>query len=80
MLITSKTTKITNLVEDNTEEEEDNVEDLVDNHLSKWYMTEMRYIWWLSVFFLINYFRSGSQNIHLLSIQNKDTTYSTLIK
>lgn len=27
--------KITNLVEDNTEEEENNVEDLVDNHLSK---------------------------------------------
>lgn len=33
--ITTKDSQITNLIENNTEEEEDNVEDLVDNHLNK---------------------------------------------
>lgn len=35
---------MTNLVEDNTEEEEDNVEDLVDDHLSKRNMVKIRLI------------------------------------
>lgn len=33
--MTSQIPNITNLIEDNTEEEEDNVEDLVDDHLGR---------------------------------------------
>lgn len=33
--------KITHLVEDDTEEEEDNVEDLVDNHLVMWHIRDI---------------------------------------
>lgn len=32
------------LVEDNAEQEEDNVEDLVDNHLSKWHKVDIGYV------------------------------------
>lgn len=30
------------LVEDNAEKEEDNVEDLVDHHLNKWHMDDIK--------------------------------------
>lgn len=44
LYINIKCVEVCHLVEDNAEQEEDNVEDLVDNHLSKWHEVDVRYV------------------------------------